>query len=621
MLQLDNPYAWVLVVTAIITFRLIFVIWSRRDAPGARPMLMFVSTVAVWSLGYALELFNTRVEAMLFWTRVEYLGITTAPVTWLLFAMQYSGHMGWTKNRRIWLVWVIPVAIILLQWTNELHHLVYVKTAIATQGRFLVLNVTHGAAFWVLFAYSYLMLVTGTFLILRSMIRSPQLYRGQVRMMMIGVLAPWASNLVYMTGITQVDTTPLAFAISGIAVSWAMYRFRLFNIVPVARDLLVETMDDGVLVIDRHGQIVDANRPVYELLNLPADLIGQRWEAALSAWCDQIPAVINSSNGHGEINLGSGSAPRWYEMRVLPIMPGKSAGNGREADNRLTGQLIIFHNIQERKFAESVMEDAHDQALQASQLKSRLLANVSHELRTPLNAILGYTEMLIDDGFGPLTQEQREVLEQVIVSTQQVSLFVSDLLDQNLIERGKMSLHPENFSPEALLQGVRSIMGQIARQKGLQLRLSLSRDLPTTLYGDVKRIQQVVVNLIGNSIKYTASGWVEARVYRPSEENWAIEIRDSGVGIPPEAKDYIFEPFYQVEGGPSRRQGGAGLGLSIVRHLVTMMGGHIEVESEVGQGSTFRVILPLQAQLELIDHAPIVNEYIDEQPDTVEGEK
>jgi signal transduction histidine kinase len=620
MLQLDNPYAWVLVVTAVISFGLMVLIWPRRDAPGARPMLMFVITVAVWSLGYAFELFNTRLEAMLFWTKAEYLGITTAPVTWLLFAMQYSGHTQWTKDRRSWLLWLVPLVVTLLQWTTELHGLVYAQMDTIMQGRFLVLHVTHGPVFWVLFVHSYLVLIAGTFLILRSLARSPQLYRGQVRMMMIGVLAPWVSNLVYMTGITRVDTTPLAFTISGVAVSWAIYRFRLFSIVPVARDLLVETMDDAVLVLDRLGQVVDANHAAYELLGVSDELVGQRWEAALSAWCDQVPAMINAGTGQGEINLGSGSAPRWYEMRVLPITSGSKGANKPGAENPSTGKLIIFHSVQERKFVEDVMEDARDQALQASQMKSRLLANVSHELRTPLNAILGYTEMLVDEGFGPLTQEQREVLLQVIVSTQQVSLFVSDLLDQNLIERGKMSLHPVNFSPEELLDGVRSMMGHIARQKGLQLRLTLNRDIPSTLHGDIRRLQQVMINLVGNAIKYTNTGWVEARLYCPSEENWAIEIRDSGIGIPPEAMDHIFEPFFQVEGGPGRRQGGAGLGLSIVRHLVTMMGGHIEVESQLGNGSTFRVILPLQDHQELAEHS-LVNEYSDDLPGDLEGEK
>ena len=620
MLQLGNPYAWVLVFTALISSGLIFIIWPRRDAPGARPMLVFVSLVAVWSFAYAMELFNTRMENMLFWARVEYLGSTTAPVTWLLFALEYSGHTPWNKDRRAWFLWIIPLAAILLQWTNDLHGWIYSQTATGMQGPYLVLAVTHGAAFWVLVVYSYLVLLAGSFLILRNLIRSPKLYREQMWMMMAAVLAPWLGNLIYILGITRVDLTPLALTISGVAISWAIYHFRLFRIVPVARDLLVETMDDGVLVIDRNGQVVDANRAAYQLLSLSDDLIGQHWEKALSAWCDQIPELIQAGSGQGEINLGSGSTPRWYEMRVLPISAGARSGKKTEAESLATGRLIIFHNIQERKFVEDMFQDAHNQELQAGQLKSRLLANVSHELRTPLNAILGYTEMLVDEGYGPLTDEQREVLLQVIVSTQQVSLCVSDLLDQNLIERGKLSLHPSNFSPEELLEGVRSMLAQTARQKGLQLRLTLSREVPAMLYGDVRRLQQVMINLVGNSIKYTHTGWVEARLYRPNAENWAIEIRDSGLGIPPEAKEFIFEPFYQVEGGPGRRQSGAGLGLSIVRHLVTMMGGHIEVESEPGTGTTFRVIFPMQERLESASAKPVVNAYIDEPPGISEGQ-
>ncbi len=248
--------------------------------------------------------------------------------------------------------------------------------------------------------------------------------------------------------------------------------------------------------------------------------------------------------------------------------------------------------LQER---EEALAEARDEALAASHFKSRLLANVSHDLRTPLNSILGYTEMLGEEIYGPLNDEQRAANERILANAQRLLTLIGGLLDQSRIEAGKVELTSEPFHPADLMDEMTSVMGILAGRKGLRLTTSIDPQLPTTLVGDPKRLHQILMNLVGNAIKFTEQGGVQVEFYR-REQQWVIRVSDSGPGIPQEAHRYIFEPFRRVDDSTTREKDGVGLGLSIVHQLTSLMGGEIELDSQVGRGSTFRVFLPLEPQ-------------------------
>jgi signal transduction histidine kinase len=251
--------------------------------------------------------------------------------------------------------------------------------------------------------------------------------------------------------------------------------------------------------------------------------------------------------------------------------------------------------IAHRKRAEEALTQAHHQALEASRLKSRLLANVSHDLRSPLGSILGFTEMLQEGVYGPLSERQHTAMTDIAGSTEQLLNFVNNLLGQAQIESGKVVLNVKPFALNDLLETVSSTTKVVAQSKGLKLISEVAPDiLPVTLSGDLYWLRQIVVNLVSNAVKFTDQGTVKIRAYRADENYWAIQVSDTGRGIPAEAQSYIFDSFRQVdETVTSEYQTGSGLGLSIVKQLTTLMGGKVTLTSEVGQGSTFTVLLPL----------------------------
>lgn len=263
-------------------------------------------------------------------------------------------------------------------------------------------------------------------------------------------------------------------------------------------------------------------------------------------------------------------------------------------------RLAVNQVAQERDRMEQRVADrtrelvvARDRAVEASRLKTELLARVSHELRTPLSVILGYIEMLRMGVFGPLSVEQRPPAQEIFDSVNHLTNLINDLLSQAQLDANRLELDNSPFIPADLVANMHSKMNPLAQAKGLTLTTAIAADLPAILCGDSHRVQQILFNMVGNAIKFTRQGVVRVQLYRPDPDHWALQVSDAGPGIPGEAQNYIFEPFRQIDGSMTREHTGLGLGLSIVKRLATLMGGQVTLTSEVGRGSTFEVVLPL----------------------------
>ena len=254
----------------------------------------------------------------------------------------------------------------------------------------------------------------------------------------------------------------------------------------------------------------------------------------------------------------------------------------------------VARDVTERKAGEAALIKARDQALELSRLKSDLLAKVSHELRTPLGAIIGFAEMIREEVYGPVTLEQVRVSNEIIDSTEYLRALVSDLLDQRQLEVSRFKLQDKPFSLSEMLESVQVKMQVLAQSQGLSLISEIASTLPEQLMGDPIRIRQVLVNLVGNAIKFTQTGWVKIHIFQSDETHWAIAVADSGPGIALKDQAEIFEPFGQVDGSVTREYRGTGLGLSIVKQLTEHMDGQITLESEPDHGSTFTITLPLR---------------------------
>jgi PAS domain S-box-containing protein len=357
---------------------------------------------------------------------------------------------------------------------------------------------------------------------------------------------------------------------------------------------IVENASDIIYRTDANGYFTYVNPTgVYMMgFSSESDLIGKHYlDLVLPSARHKLKRALEhqlmsrTMNAYQEfIAVTANGHEIWIGQNVQLIMDG----------NEIIGCQAVARDITRLKQTQEALALSRDQALEASRLKSQLLANVSHELRTPLGSILGFSELLIYDSYGPLTNEQQGAIEEVIDSANYLTELINDLLDEAKLEANAVTLNNAPFSPRQFLDQVQEQIDILANNKHLQLTAAVSSDMPELLYGDVHRLRQILVNLVGNAIKFTKTGKVDMCLLRLDAEKWAMRVTDTGPGIPVEARSYIFEPFRQVDGSVARQHQGTGLGLSIVKQLTNLMDGEITLESEIHKGSVFTVILPFR---------------------------
>jgi signal transduction histidine kinase/CheY-like chemotaxis protein len=269
----------------------------------------------------------------------------------------------------------------------------------------------------------------------------------------------------------------------------------------------------------------------------------------------------------------------WVRLRISAVTNG-----GHEASHFITH----VEDITEHKRAKEELVKAKEAAEAASRAKSEFLANMSHEIRTPMNGIIGMTELALDTG---LNEVQRDYLNTVRTSGESLLTIINDILDFSKIEAGRFTMESAEFDLDQTLQEILRVMAVAAHEKGLELLYENRMDLPDCVVGDPGRLRQIVLYLLGNAIKFTASGEVSLEVLEAHEDERGLTVHlavlDTGIGISPEWQDRIFDAFVQADGSNTRCHSGTGLGLSICSRLVAFMGGHIWVESEMGKGSAF----------------------------------
>jgi len=360
--------------------------------------------------------------------------------------------------------------------------------------------------------------------------------------------------------------------------------------------LLLDSTAEAIYGVDLAGNCVFCNPACVRLLGRtsPADLLGRHMHTLVHhSRADGSPYPVCECSIYRAFQSGQGvhADDEVFWRADGTRVPVEFWSNPmRREDGAIVGSVVTFVEISERKRMTAELHQAKAAAEAANQARGQFLANMSHEIRTPMNGIIGMTELALGTD---LTRSQREYLEMVKSSADALLTVINDILDFSKIEAGKLDLDPHPFALRDSLGDTLKTIAVRAQGKGLELACQFDDAVPDGLVGDVGRLRQVVINLVGNAIKFTESGEVLVRVAVERFVEGAgdaalhFSVSDTGIGIPAEKLGAVFEPFVQADGSTTRKYGGTGLGLTICVRLVELMGGRIWVESELGKGSTF----------------------------------
>ncbi|MCI0711533.1 MAG: ATP-binding protein [Chloroflexi bacterium] len=700
-----------LVFSAAVAAALAYYTWRRRDVNGGTALFIMLVAISIWSTGYIFEIVSDSLIAKLFWVKIEYLGIATIPATWVVFTLRYTSR---SIPRWLGIVLVVhPLSVIALSWSNNLHNLFWPSAEIITANGVEVLSLTHGWMFWIHAAFSYVLFFTSALLLVGVFLRPSKIYRGQALTLLVSFMLPWIGNVIYLSGVyTTFDLSSIAFTASAVVMVAGVYRFQLLDIVPVARENIINSLSHGVVVTSDKHLVVDINQAACNLLAVHVnDVLGKAIEEVLPG--SIVPRYFKMAHLYEEIAVGD----RFFDVRISPINYRRSRQQGRvvilqditerkKNEQNLRRQALVFENISdsviitnlngriidcnqateklygygkgellgkdsslwqvpgtsvditqqiqksldeygrwhgelpyihkdgakrisesvvlplhdnrgilvarinvsrditERKEAEHMLRESKELAEEASRAKTTFLANMSHELRTPLTAIIGYSE-LIETEIGEVEPEEiLKDIKNIQLAGNHLMAIIQDILDLTKIEAGQMDIFPESFIVTTFIDEVLLTVKHLAVKNNNEFIVDYA-DAPFEMYSDQLKVRQILMNLISNALKFTKDGTIKLTVKNQTNEDGSeiicFQVADTGIGIGEEQLQLIFEAFAQADASTTRRYGGTGLGLTITQHICHMLGGRIDVESKVNEGSSFTVHLPLRYEPEKLN--------------------
>ncbi len=581
-----NALVVIYVLSALLAMLLAAASWDRRRLPGAMPFTLLMIAVFLWCLFYALEGLAAAFADKVFWAMCQYIGIVAEGVLWFTFAYKYTRRTFHWPARYYWL-WLLPVIGLALVFTNPYHGLAWTSITPAP-GDSGLLVYEHGPVVLGIVIYDYALAVAGVVLLLKMAARRQGLTRGQAAALAAGTLLPVAVNIVYLLKVIPVpglDVTPLAFLMTGVIYVIVIFRFRLFDVVPVARDRLVETLQDAVVVLDERGWLMYLNPAARALVGASDSDTGRPWNTVASRW-PGLAALPVVGDGDFTETVFSADGARIMDVRSTVI---RNRG-------RVSGRVLVLHDVtQPLRIQEQLQQTLDSEKKLREDLqgeirnRSEYTRALIHELRTPLTAMVASTELL-----GDLVKEgpAGALVENVGRASANLNQRIGELVEMARGEIGLIKLNPAPFDLAVLLKQIIDEMTPLAARQNITLIFDLPARLPLA-WGEGPRVRQVVVNLLSNAFKFTAvGGVVRVSLQAAGEKMLRVNVQDSGRGMNEEELKFLFDPYHRKQ-RDKERLGGLGIGLALSKMFVELHGGTIVAESIEGKGTTIRFTVPV----------------------------
>ena len=560
-------------VGSIISFILMVTIF--RAKPSEQQKILFAGTLFTFMdvSGYFFELQSKSLEVTRLAVKMEYIGTAMGLLCFLYFTCQYSNHLHDKSIRFIKGFYVVSNSFILFLVCTMEYHTLYYKN--------ITYSIENDLYLWIyepgIFYYWWVVTITIMGILIASiMIQSVLEHKGEKRpellLITVASLVPVAIWILRITGVFgNYDSYPLSMLITVSFLVVVMYRYRLFDTVKSAKDMVIDEIKEGILVVDGRGALIYFNREVgmiFPNMNWDdKDLVDEQ--------------VFHFMETHAD---GFIIKERFYKWQSNEIF---------DDQQRKAGVLYRIFDMTDNYLYTQQLIELKEDAERANEAKSSFLARMSHEIRTPINAVLGMNEMILRETD---SDSVREYATNIHSAGKVLLSIINDILDLSKIESSKMELIVAEYNVGNMLLDIENMISLRAEEKSLNFKIETNPNMPKILYGDETRIKQCIVNLLTNSVKYTHEGSVTMQIdfvdNNDDTINLWVSVSDTGIGIKEADLYMLFDPFTRLDMRKNKTIEGTGLGLSITKRLLEMMGGNLTVESVYGKGSTFSFVVP-----------------------------
>lgn len=545
-----------LLLTSIISVALICLILNRKRVVGGKYLILFLTSVFIWSLSDFFDLLCTNLSDKLFWENVSYFGVATFGVFLLLFILEYTGKENYI-NRFIYLLFLIPVITIILVWTNEYHHLLRQAIYIETISGVLAFGKVYGIWFWILFFYNYCLILI-TFILVFYALNTPHyIYRKQGILFFIGIFLPWISNFIYVFRIVAfpIDMTSVSFIFTGLALFWGITREQLLDIVPTAYTAVFNEIPDGVIVLGGTNQIVDFNPAAELILNVKASNIrGKNFSELITEW-KEMKDVFKSHVSEDYYRSIISNHDKYYDVIFKKIYSKKGL---------FVGQLIVLRDISKRIKMEVKLKESNKQIEDLNETLQVINKILRHDLLNKLTimktSLLLYEEKNDKLLFDKLNRSVDSGID-LIFRIRELESFLSGKGDLTNID-------------------IRKTVEEISKNISIPINITGSANALAD-----QALFSVLENIMRNAVIHSKTDRIDVEI-SSKDKSCQIKIADYGKGIPEAIKENIFEEG--ISFGDSK---GSGLGLYIVKKTIERYGGSIIVEDNIPQGTIFTIKL------------------------------
>lgn len=573
-------------------------------AQGDEPFLIVINVFLLgWLLFNSLELLSSSPIRTLKWAQLTYLFIPLTPVAWLAFALHYGQQTQWLRPKRFVWILIIPLIAVVLAQTNSWHSLIWRQIQFVPIDDLLTLQVLeYGMWFWILAAYSYCLILAGILVILRRYFNGSSLFRRQSVTVVIGALIPALTNLVYLLhiipGLTK-DFTAISFSMASAAFGISVYRFRLLDLRPVAREAVVDSMGDPMLALDSQSRIVDVNPAARNLIHTlnptlnQAALVGSPLSEILTNWETLFTSHGDLNDRQTDMALTLNGQLCHFNLRISAL---------QNYTGGLAGRLMVLRDVTKEVQARQTLQKYTEELEQRNRELDAYAQTVAHDLKAPLVGVVGLSEYLLAFPDDISKEEQQALLIEVVGRGRKMASIVDALLLLSSVRRW------EDVALSPLDMGV--IVAEVQSRLADQVTASQAQIIgPVSWHaavGYAPWIEEIWANYLSNGLKFGGQPdlglaphlQLGSELLRdPSSQGNTVRfwVRDNGPGIPLDQQEKLFAEFSRMT---HTRVEGHGLGLSIVRRIVDRLGGMAGMESTPGQGSTFWFTLPAVIQEE-----------------------